>query len=59
MKGKVRKILSCLLIVGLLGGMCQVPAEKVMAASKKVTLNNLGSHGTTTIGSKKKIRYLV
>ena len=54
MKGRLKKILSFLLVIGLVGGMCQIPAEKTLAATTPVKLDNLGSHGTTKIGSKTK-----
>lgn len=54
MKGRLKKILSCLLVIGLVGGMCQVPAEKSLAATLPVKLDILGTHGTTKIGSKTK-----
>lgn len=54
MKGRLKKILSYLLVVGLLGGMCQFPAKKTLAATLPVKLDMLGTHGTTKIGSKTK-----
>ena len=54
MKGRLKKILSFLLVIGLVGGVCQIPAEKTLAATTPVKLDNLGSHGTTKIGSKTK-----
>ena len=54
MKGRLKKILSCLLVIGLVGGMCQIPAEKSLAATLPVKLDILGTHGTTKIGSKTK-----
>ena len=54
MKGRLKKILSFFLIIGLVGGVCQIPAEKTLAATTPVKLDNLGSHGTTKIGSKTK-----
>ena len=54
MKGRLKKILSYLLVVGLLGGMCQFPAKKTLAATLPVKLDMLGMHGTTKIGSKTK-----
>lgn len=52
--GRLKKILSFLLVIGLVGGVCQIPAEKTLAATTPVKLDNLGSHGTTKIGSKTK-----
>lgn len=54
MKGRLKKILSFFLVIGLVGGVCQIPAEKTLAATTPVKLDNLGSHGTTKIGSKTK-----
>ena len=54
MKGRLKKILSFFLIIGLVGGVCQIPAEKTLAATTPVKLDNLGSHGTTMIGGKTK-----
>ena len=54
MKGRLKKILSFLLVIGLVGGMCQIPAEKSLAATLPVKLDILGTHGTTKIGSKTK-----
>ena len=54
MKGRLKKILSFLLVIGLVGGVCQIPAEKTLAATTPVKLDNLGSHGTTKIGTKTK-----
>ena len=54
MKGRLKKILSFLLVIGLVGGVCQIPADKTLAATTPVKLDNLGSHGTTKIGSKTK-----
>ena len=54
MKGRLKKILSFFLIIGVVGGVCQIPAEKTLAATTPVKLDNLGSHGTTKIGSKTK-----
>ena len=54
MKGRFKKILSYLLVVGLLGGMCQFHAKKTLAATLPVKLDNLGTHGTIKIGSKSK-----
>ena len=33
MKGRLKKILSFLLVIGLVGGVCQIPAEKSLAAT--------------------------
>jgi len=54
MKGRLKKILSFFLVIGLVGGMCQIPAEKSLAATLPVKLDILGTHGTTKIGSKTK-----
>lgn len=54
MKGRLKKILSFFLVIGLVGGVCQIPAEKTLAATTPVKLDNLGLHGTTKIGSKTK-----
>ena len=54
MKGRLKKILSFFLVIGLVGGVCQIPAEKTLAATTPVKLDNLGSHGRTNIGSKTK-----
>ena len=51
MKGRLKKILSFFLVIGLVGGVCQIPAEKTLAATTPVKLDNLGSHGSTKIGS--------
>ena len=39
MKGRLKKILSFLLVIGLVGGMCQIPAEKSLAATLPVKLD--------------------
>lgn len=54
MKKKLSRFMSLLLAVVLVLGLCQTPAKKAEAATKPVTLDVLGSHGTTEIGSKKK-----
>lgn len=54
MKKKLSKFMSFLLVFGLVLGLCPIPAKKAEAATKSVSLDVLGSHGTTTIGSKKK-----